>query len=109
MTWLIYIKFIIYVNLTCTFITFQPELTTSRNNSSKGIICHTGLNAFPYYQQCINTVMLKWSPHVASKHFRCQAPQKTNTSVPRMFQGLLNIEGLSVQHRVSPEPFNLSL
>ena len=26
-----------------------------------------------------------------------------------MFQGLLNIEGLWVQHRVSPEPFNLSL
>ena len=34
---------------------------------------------------------------------------KTNTSVPSMFQGLLNIEGIWVQHRVSPEPFNLSL
>ena len=41
--------------------------------------------------------------------FRCQAPQKTNTSVPRMFQGLLNFEGLWLQHRVSPEPFNLLL
>ena len=26
-----------------------------------------------------------------------------------MFHGLLNIEGIWVQHRVSPEPFNLSL
>ena len=26
-----------------------------------------------------------------------------------MFQGLLNIEGLGVQHRVSTEPFNLML
>ena len=26
-----------------------------------------------------------------------------------MFQGLLNIKGIWVQHRVSPEPFNLSL
>ena len=34
---------------------------------------------------------------------------KTNTSVPSMFQGLLNIEGLLVQHRVSPEPTNISL
>ena len=41
-------------------------------------------------------------------HFRCQAPQKTNTSVPSMFQGLLNIEGIWVQHKVSP-PFNLLL
>ena len=34
---------------------------------------------------------------------------KTNTSVPSMFQGLLNIEDIWVQHRVSPEPFNLLL
>ena len=38
-----------------------------------------------------------------------EAPQKTNTSVPSMFQGLLNIEDIWVQHRVSPEPFNLLL
>ena len=31
---------------------------------------------------------------------------KTNTSVPSMFQVLLNIEGIWVQHRVSPEPFD---
>ena len=39
----------------------------------------------------------------AAKHL------KTNTSVPNMFQGLLNIEGIWVQHRVSSEPFNLLL
>ena len=31
------------------------------------------------------------------------------TSVPSMFQGLLNIEGIWVQHRVPSEPFNLLL
>ena len=34
---------------------------------------------------------------------------KTNTSVPSMFQGLMNIEGIWVQHSVSPEPFILLL
>ena len=34
---------------------------------------------------------------------------KTSTPVPSMFQGLLNIKGIGVQHRVSSEPFNLLL
>ena len=34
---------------------------------------------------------------------------KTNTSVPSMFQGLLNIEGILVQHRLSQQPFNILL
>ena len=41
---------------------------------------------------------------IAAKHLK-----KTNTSVPSMFQGLLNIEGIWVQHRVSPEPFDVLL
>ena len=35
--------------------------------------------------------------------------KKTNTSVPNKFQGLLNIEGIWVQYRVSPELFNILL
>ena len=49
-----------------------------------------------YGQSSINTF--------AAKHLK-----KTITSVPRMFQGFMNIDGIWVQHRVSPEPFNLSL
>ena len=52
MIWLIHIKFIIYVNL----ITIQPEPTTSRNKTSKGIISHTGRNNLPYHQQGINAI-----------------------------------------------------
>ena len=40
---------------------------------------------------------------------RCQVPQKANTLVPSMFQGLLDIKSIWVQHRVSPEPLNLLL
>ena len=53
--------------------------------------------------------LLKLGNLNASLTFPLPSASKTNTSVPRMFQGLLNIEGLWVQHRVSPEPFNLSL
>ena len=34
---------------------------------------------------------------------------KTNTSVPSMFQGILNIKGKLVQQGVSPEPIDLLL
>ena len=48
-------------------------------------------------------------PDFPSKHVRFEAPQKTNTSVPSMFQGLLNVEGIWVQLKVSPDTFNLLL
>ena len=44
----------------------------------------------------VHYVLFGLSPLNEFYHFRCQAPQKTDTSVPSMLQGLLGIEGIWV-------------
>ena len=50
-----------------------------------------------------------WLLYMYFNTFAATHLKKTNTSMPSMFQGLMNIGSIWVQHRVSPEPFNLLL
>ena len=78
-------------------------------------VLHKGF-LFKLRQNGIEGKLLEWLNSYLSQRkqkvdltLSLPSPSKTNTSVPSMFQGLLNIMAICFQHRVSPEPLNLLL